>query len=114
MTISMKRDEVDYSPKCVWAIYFSTVIYGPEVKSSNKARISTIPNQLQEISSLELLTNQGRVVIGGIQPMFVYQSPTLDYMNYWKTRRWKKTPMSMWLRRPRKITYDHLSMQRHM
>jgi hypothetical protein len=46
MTISMKRDEVDYSPKCVWAIYFSTVIYGPEVKSSNKARISTIPNQL--------------------------------------------------------------------
>ncbi len=33
-------------------------------------------------------------------------------MNKWKIGRWKKTSISMWLRGLKKITYDHLSMQK--
>ncbi len=43
-TISTKKDEVNYSPKCAGAIYFSTAIYGSELKSSNRARTFIIPN----------------------------------------------------------------------
>jgi hypothetical protein len=66
-------------------------------------------NQPQEISSLELVKNKRRDVTGGIQPKFVYQSAFLDY--YELVEDWEvETPISMWLKRLRKITYDHFSM----
>ncbi len=34
-------------------------------------------------------------------------------MNQWKTRTWKKTPILMWLRKLRIITYNHINMKRH-
>jgi isopentenyl phosphate kinase len=38
-----------------------------------------VRNQLQEISSLELVTSPRKDVTGGIQPKFVYHSTSLDY-----------------------------------
>jgi hypothetical protein len=43
--ISTKRDEIDYS-LCMGAIYFSIVIYGSELKSSNIIKTSIILDQL--------------------------------------------------------------------
>ncbi len=34
-------------------------------------------------------------------------------MNQWKTRRWKKTPISMCLKRSKNFTYDHLNTHKH-
>jgi len=34
--------------------------------------------------------------------------------NQWNTGMWMKTPMLMCLKIMRKITHDHLSMQKHM
>jgi hypothetical protein len=48
-------------------------------RNQDGARTSKVFDKMQEISSLESLTNQRRDVIGGIQPMFVYQSTSLDY-----------------------------------
>jgi len=48
-------------------------------RDQNRTRISIIPDQLQEISNPESLTNQGRDVTWGIQPRFVYQSTFPNY-----------------------------------
>jgi hypothetical protein len=48
-------------------------------KNQDGTRTSEVFDQMQKISSLESLTNQKRDVIGGVQPMFVYQSTSLNY-----------------------------------
>ncbi len=42
-------------------------------RDQNGVKSSIILNQLPEISSLKLVNNQGRDIIGGIQSRFVYQ-----------------------------------------
>jgi hypothetical protein len=48
-------------------------------KNQDGTRTFEVFDQMQKISSLESLTNQKRDVIGGVQPMFVYQSTSLNY-----------------------------------
>jgi hypothetical protein len=60
------------------------------------------------------MTSQGRDIIGGIQSRFVDQFASPNYYEPMEIRRWKETPISMWLRRLGKIIYDHLNMQKHM
>jgi hypothetical protein len=79
MTISMKKDVVNYSPKWVDVVYFSATIYGSKSKRSRQNRDFAVLDQLQEISSLESVISWGRDVIGGIQPKFVYQFAFLIY-----------------------------------
>ncbi len=56
-------------------------------KNQNRAKTFVVPGQLQEISSLESVINQGRDVTRGTQPKFVYQSTSPDYyelMEHWE------------------------------
>ncbi len=46
---------------------------------SHKVGTSILYDQPQGFSSPELVTRQGRDIIGGIQPMFVYQYASPDY-----------------------------------
>jgi len=48
-------------------------------RNQDGVRAFEVFDQMQEISSLKSLTNQRRDVIGGIQPMFMYQSTFLDH-----------------------------------
>jgi len=63
--------------RCI--IFLSHNLWFKIVEIKNKARTFVGPLQSQEISSLELVTNQGKDVIGGIQPKFVYQSASPNY-----------------------------------
>jgi hypothetical protein len=44
----------------------------------------------------------------------VDQFASPNYYEPMEIKRWKETPISMWLRRLGKIIYDHLNMQKHM
>jgi len=44
--------------------------------------------------------------------MFVYQSTSLDYYESMEDSEVEKKPILMCLKRLKKITYDHLNMQR--
>jgi hypothetical protein len=48
-------------------------------KDQNIVRTFTIHDQSHEFSSLESMNNQGKDVIKGMQPRFVYHSTFLDY-----------------------------------
>ncbi len=48
-------------------------------RDQNGTWTSIVPNQSQEISSLKLVNSQGKDVIRGIPPRFVYQFASLDY-----------------------------------
>jgi len=80
-------------------------------RDQDKAGTFVVLDQLQEISNTELVTNQGKDIIGGIQPRLCISFHLQITMNQWNTRRWMKTPMLMCLRRLNKITQDHLSMR---
>jgi len=60
-------------------IFLSHNLWFKVVEIKNKTRTFVGPQQSQEISSIELVTNQGKDVIGGIQPKFVYQSAFPNY-----------------------------------
>jgi hypothetical protein len=79
MTISTERNEIDYPPKWVGAIYFSTAICGSKLKRSKHSR--DFYNTWSTVRNLnpKLMTNWRRDVTKGIQPRFVYQSSFPDY-----------------------------------
>ncbi len=60
-------------------IYFLAIICGLKSQGSRQNMDFYSCDQLLEISSLELVTNQGREITGGIQSRFVDQSASLNY-----------------------------------
>jgi hypothetical protein len=78
-------------------------------RDQNGVGISVVPDQPQEISSQESMISQGKDVIGGIQPKFVYQSTSPNYyepMEHWEVD--ENTNVDV-LRKLKKITHDHLN-----
>jgi len=105
MTISMERNAIKYSPKWMGVVYFLPIIYGSKLQRSRWSkdfcntwsfcRKSQVLNWwlvkegiIQKTYNLGLCTNLHLQII----------------INHWKNGRWKKTPISMCLRRLRKTT----------
>jgi len=79
MTISMERDVVNYSPKWMGAIYFLATICGSDLKRSRQSRDFCSTWSIVGNLKSKSVNSQGRDVIGGIQPMFVYQFASPNY-----------------------------------
>jgi hypothetical protein len=82
-------------------------------RNQDGAGTSAILDQLQGISSPKSVTSRGRDVIGGIQPMFVYQLMFPDYYELVEDWELEKKPILMYLKRLRIIINNHLNIQRH-
>jgi len=110
-----------HGKRCSWLLTqikgstcFLAIIYGSEslkIKTKEGLLQYLINNRKSHVQSWWLAKE--RILLETYHPCLCISLHLHIIMNQWKIRRWKKTPILMCLKRLRKITYDHLNIQRH-
>ncbi len=87
MRISIKREAIDYSSEWTNENTFQSQSMVQNYRNQDGVGTSIVPDQLQEISSPELMTSWRKGVTRGIQHRFVYEFTSLNYyepMEHWQ------------------------------